>query len=597
MTTTPADSGSAPAPDGLPPDGGAAPAPPRAGGPAPARKGPPPPGPRPSGGAPPPRPRAGSTGKFPAAPPARTGATGKFPAAPAPPARTGATGKFPAAGPPASPAGSPEPTAATETPEQRTARLRRMRALGLISATDSTVVSPPEGGPPPSASRVMRVSSPAPAPAPPRPRRAPAGPQVPGVVLEALLQRFEDGSTLHAGRQVEPERPVTVHLLPARALGAGRAERITRAAGLLADVDHPGVVRVFACPRLADGGLALVVERLEGMTLRDLAPAGAPLPPDAALAIVRQVAAGLAEAHRRGVVHLGLTPEAVVMAPGPRLAVTGFGVARPPSPLAARDPDLAAARYQAPEQVDGAAVDARADVHALGAVAYELLTGAPPFAGGTAAQALAAVVGGQVAAPHERAPDVPPAASNTVMRMLAGDPAARPASLDDVLRALDDPGAPAPPPRSPPPPLELGATAPLRPSRRGRSGALARRSPSPRGWRSSRRAPRATRGRAPAAPDPSPEAMAAERPAPPPRGHARAERRARPGARAARRRAAGHAGRGRGGARAAAGGEGRRRRAGQPPAGDPGRGHAPARPGAARAGARLARRAGGPRGG
>jgi serine/threonine-protein kinase len=170
--------------------------------------------------------------------------------------------------------------------------------------------------------------------------------------------------------------------------------------------------------------------------------------------LFREIVDALAKAHRAGVVHRDVKPENVLLADGHAL-VTDFGIAKAVTSIGAHPTTLTMAgvavgtpAYMAPEQAAGEPnVDQRADLYAAGIVAYEMLTGAPPFTGPTAQRVLAAQVTEPPPPIAERRRDLPADLAALVMALLAKEPDARPASADEVLAALDaglTPGAGTP---------------------------------------------------------------------------------------------------------------------------------------------------------
>ena len=169
------------------------------------------------------------------------------------------------------------------------------------------------------------------------------------------------------------------------------ASRFLREARAVNHVDHPGVVDVFALGRLDDGRLFLVMDLLDGRSLRDRLRAG-PIAPPVALRILREVAAALDAAHARGVVHRDLKPDNVVLTgpdDAPTAHVLDFGIARLVAETAAeRAPEtltgqgvwMGTPAYMAPEQWSADGATAASDRYALGIMAYELLSGRVPFA-------------------------------------------------------------------------------------------------------------------------------------------------------------------------------------------------------------------------
>ena len=160
------------------------------------------------------------------------------------------------------------------------------------------------------------------------------------------------------------------------------------------------------------------------------------------------MALALAYAHGRGVVHRDIKPENVLLNDGIAM-IADFGVAKAlddASDTALRSGRrvttvstmLGTPQYMAPEQISAAhVVDHRADLYAFGCVAYELLTGAPPFARTSLRATLAAHLGDTPVPIQQLRPDVPPAIADVVMRCLAKSPVARPASASWIIRAID----------------------------------------------------------------------------------------------------------------------------------------------------------------
>jgi len=252
-------------------------------------------------------------------------------------------------------------------------------------------------------------------------------------------------------------RRVVVKVLPPELAGAASAERFRREIQVAARLHHPHVVPVLAAGK-ADGLLYYTMPLVEGESLRDRLRRTGALPVAEAVRVLRDVADALAYAHARNVVHRDIKPENILLEGG-HAAVADFGVAKA---LAVATMDGAGTprletltsvglavgtpAYMAPEQALGdPATDHRADLYALGVVAYELLAGSPPFAGRTPQE----LVGGHVARTPEpvaaRRPDLPPALAALVMRLLEKQPDDRPQSADEVLRALEGLGAPKAP--------------------------------------------------------------------------------------------------------------------------------------------------------
>lgn len=236
---------------------------------------------------------------------------------------------------------------------------------------------------------------------------------------------------------------VAIKLLPAMPLAAIPAlrQRFAREARLTAKVRHPGVVRVLHSDASGDRPF-LVLEFVDGETLRQRLAKG-PLPVVDAVRIAAAIADVLAAAHAEGVLHRDVKPDNVMLVHGGGVRVLDFGIARAVSddaPLTRTGEIVGTPEYMAPEQLlDGPeATDARTDVHALGVLLYELVTGSSPFRGANVFQALKLVESLVPEPASARARDVPPALDAAIARALQKHPADRFASAAEfaaVLRA------------------------------------------------------------------------------------------------------------------------------------------------------------------
>jgi serine/threonine-protein kinase len=162
------------------------------------------------------------------------------------------------------------------------------------------------------------------------------------------------------------------------------AERFRRESEIAASLEHANIVRVTDFGRSAEGYLFLVMELLAGESLFERMRVG-PMPVEEALPVLAQVCSGLEAAHARGVVHRDLKPENVFLVdhPSPWVKLLDFGIAKITDPLVSSDTAagvvVGTPEYASPEQATGADVDGRADVYALGIVAWRMLAGYHPF--------------------------------------------------------------------------------------------------------------------------------------------------------------------------------------------------------------------------
>ncbi|MGH7712593.1 MAG: serine/threonine-protein kinase, partial [Gemmatimonadaceae bacterium] len=212
-------------------------------------------------------------------------------------------------------------------------------------------------------------------------------------------------ATVYLAEDLRHKRNVAIKVLRPELATTVAGERFLREIEIVAQLLHPHILGIIDSGEAA-GLLFYVMPFVDGETLRQHLERERDLPIDEALRIVRDVADALAYAHRRGVVHRDIKPDNVLLIEQHAL-VTDFGIARAiVSALQAREADrghsnritapgvsLGTPTYMAPEQAAGdAEVDHRADVYALGILAYEMLVGAPPFTGPTAQHIIAAQV-------------------------------------------------------------------------------------------------------------------------------------------------------------------------------------------------------------
>jgi ligand-binding sensor domain-containing protein len=238
-------------------------------------------------------------------------------------------------------------------------------------------------------------------------------------------------------------RDVALKVIRAEMLGDAEARfRLEREAQTLARIRHPGVIDLFDSGELEDGSAFLVMELLTG---RDLAGVltrhGAGTPAQVA-SLLRQAAAALAAAHRAGVVHRDVKPANIFLMPDQRAfraKLLDFGLAkstRLEAKLTRTGNFVGTPAYMSPEQVEGTAVDARADLYSLAAVAYEALTGQRVVSGTEVARMLVDVLYGTPPSASSHVPGLPPAADAAFEAALAKRPAERPADIEAWAAAL-----------------------------------------------------------------------------------------------------------------------------------------------------------------
>ena len=178
------------------------------------------------------------------------------------------------------------------------------------------------------------------------------------------------------------------------------------------------------------------MEYIDGEDLASLLRRIGRLPADKALDIARQMCAGLAAAHDRGVLHRDLKPANVMLDGRGRVRITDFGLAVA-ADAAGLDADVSGTpAYMAPEQLAGKGASVRSDIYALGLVLYELYTGKRAFTAASLAELRARKEQEMPPAPSELIKDMDPAVERVILRAIARDPRARPASVAQVAAAL-----------------------------------------------------------------------------------------------------------------------------------------------------------------
>ncbi|HEX7301994.1 Stk1 family PASTA domain-containing Ser/Thr kinase [Lentzea sp.] len=280
-----------------------------------------------------------------------------------------------------------------------------------------------------------------------------------------LSNRYELGETLgyggmsevHKGRDVRLGRDVAIKVLRADlARDAQFQERFRREAQNSAALNHPAIVAVYDTGETQTeyGPLPyIVMEFVDGRTLRDIVKTQGPLSGKRAMEVMADVSAALDFSHRHGIVHRDVKPANVMITKSGAVKVMDFGIARALHDGQAAVTQTAAvigtAQYLSPEQARGESVDARSDVYAAGCVLFELLTGEPPFTGDSPVAVAYQHVREDPKAPSQLNPKVSPQLDAIVLKAMSKGPANRYQSAAemraDLVRVLSGqrPSAPA----------------------------------------------------------------------------------------------------------------------------------------------------------
>jgi serine/threonine protein kinase len=241
------------------------------------------------------------------------------------------------------------------------------------------------------------------------------------------------------GHDVLLARPVAVKL-PHPHLGRQEAfrKRFRREAVAAARLSHPNVVAIFDTGT-DNEDYFIVMERVDGPSLREFLVPDRPLPVEKAVSVARQVASALDYAHRQGVVHRDIKPANILIGRDDMVKVADFGIAK-----AALGDDttqtaatLGTARYLAPEQVEGGVPDHRGDIYSLGVVLYEMVCGRPPFKADNEVALALQHLRAEPPRPTAVSPAVPPWLEDIVLTALAKSPDERFGSANQLRVALD----------------------------------------------------------------------------------------------------------------------------------------------------------------
>lgn len=250
-----------------------------------------------------------------------------------------------------------------------------------------------------------------------------------GVVYRAIDKRLK--------------RPVAIKLLPPElAFRRDVRQRFQREAETAAQLSHPNIVPIYSVDEI--GNLVFfVMACVDGDNLGTQLRNRGPLPPTEIQRYLTEVADALAYAHARGVIHRDIKPDNILIdALDGRALVTDFGIARAAeggdgARLTATGLAIGTPAYMSPEQASGDRdVDGRSDLYALGVVAYQMLTGEPPFTGNTTPVLLVKHLTETPVPVEERRPDTPPILAAMVMRLLEKDPGHRFQSAAEFAQAL-----------------------------------------------------------------------------------------------------------------------------------------------------------------
>jgi len=249
-------------------------------------------------------------------------------------------------------------------------------------------------------------------------------------------------ATVYLAQDLKHDRQVAIKVLRPELAASIGSDRFAREIEVAARLTHPHILGLIDSGN-ADGFVYYVMPYVDGETLRTRLRRSGPLPVAQAVRFTGEIAEALAKAHKAGIVHRDIKPENILIADGHAL-VMDFGVAKAVDRASTGEGitsammTLGTPAYMAPEQVAADPdIDHRADLYALGLVAYEMLAGGSPYAATTPQQQMAAHVTVPPAPLLPRRPDCPPAYAALIMRCLAKSPADRIQSADEIVAQLE----------------------------------------------------------------------------------------------------------------------------------------------------------------
>jgi len=256
------------------------------------------------------------------------------------------------------------------------------------------------------------------------------------------------GKVFKATHCVLPRRAAIKIMHPELCRQPGMATRMVQEASILEDIRHPGLVRIFECNILPDHRPYIAMEFVDGDTLTQKLGEVGRMPWTDVATLLADVADVLAAVHTRGIVHRDLKPDNLLLTPTDPdypMRLIDWGVARlgPVGRLTMEGMTPGTPIYMSPEQAAGQHIAAPCDIYSLGVIAYEALTGQPPFDGRTLAEVVCKHITSK-ATPLSEKCNAPTAMCELVHRMLDKDPSKRPMAVDirrltkAMLDAIDE---------------------------------------------------------------------------------------------------------------------------------------------------------------
>ena len=269
-------------------------------------------------------------------------------------------------------------------------------------------------------------------------------------------------STVYLAQDIILDRPVAIKVLRQDFSDEDELrKRFQREALSATSLVHPNIVNIYDVGE--DGDLQyLVMEYVEGKTLKEYIKDRAPLAPAEAVEIMKQLCSGITAAHIHGIIHRDVKPQNILMDHDGQVKLTDFGIAMALSATALTRTNsvMGTVHYLSPEQARGGMATKRTDIYSLGIVLFEMLTGKLPFSGESAVSIALKHLQEQTPSVRAVRPEIPQSLENVILKATAKDPAARYPSSDAMLRDLHTVLSPERADEAPyePPPIDEDAT-------------------------------------------------------------------------------------------------------------------------------------------
>lgn len=242
------------------------------------------------------------------------------------------------------------------------------------------------------------------------------------------------------------KRTVAVKMLKEEIAGDAQAvKQFINESRAVSMLSHPNIVSIYDVS-VRDDLKYIVMERVDGITLKNYMNSRGPLPPKEIMNYTAQILRALDHAHSKGIIHRDIKPQNIMLLKNGKIKVTDFGIAKLPNAetVTMTDKAIGTVYYISPEQASGKKIDPRSDIYSLGVVMYEMATGKLPFVADSPVSVALMQVNNQPRPPREILPSVPPGVEAMILTAMEKDPDKRFQSasvmLHYVLRLREDPG-------------------------------------------------------------------------------------------------------------------------------------------------------------